>query len=70
MLVRQARHSLFPADNMPLQCGDVLLFAGRGHARDEQRTALVNANVLAYLLTGREGSGGWLWQRFERWRGR
>ena len=70
MLVRQDRRSLFPADNMPLQAGDVLLFAGRGHAREQQRTALVNANVLAYLLTGREGSGGWIWQRLERWRHR
>ncbi|MDQ5907896.1 MAG: voltage-gated potassium channel [Pseudomonadota bacterium] len=56
--------SLFPAGNMPLHCGDELLFAGRGRARDSQRTLLSNANILAYLLTGRERPGGWIWQEY------
>jgi voltage-gated potassium channel len=64
MLVSGDRVSVFPADNMPLLCGDELLFAGRGRARDSQRTLLGNANILTYLLTGRERPGGWIWQKY------
>lgn len=64
MLVSGDRVSVFPADNMPLHRGDELLFAGRGRARDSQRTLLCNANILTYLLTGRERPGGWIWQKY------
>jgi hypothetical protein len=49
---------------MPLHYGDQLLFAGRARARDRQLTLLGNANILTYLLTGRERPGGWIWQKY------
>ena len=64
MLVGGDRVSVFPAANMPLHCGDRLLFAGRGRARDSQQTLLGNANTLTYLLTGHERPGGWVWQKY------
>jgi voltage-gated potassium channel len=64
MLVGSDRVSMFPADNMPLHRGDELLFAGRGRAHDRQLTLLGNANILTYLLTGRERPGGWIWQKY------
>ncbi len=69
MLAGRDHLTLFPAGNMPLHPGDALLFAGGPGTRDRQRVALANANVLAYLLTGREGPGGWVWQRFGSSRG-
>lgn len=66
MLLREGRVTPFPADNMPLRVGDALLFAGRAAARETQRIVLANANVLDFLLTGRERPAGWVWQRFGR----
>lgn len=62
MLLREGRVTPFPADNMPLRAGDALLFAGRAAARETQRIVLANANVLDFLLTGRERPAGWVWQ--------
>jgi voltage-gated potassium channel len=66
MLLREGRVTPFPADNMPLRAGDALLFAGRAAARETQRIVLANANVLDFLLTGRERPAGWVWQRVGR----
>ena len=49
-----------------LQQGDELLFVGRRHARARLDLTLRNAHTLDYVLTGRESSGGWLWERLAR----
>ena len=61
LLVRDGRDHELPADELLLQPGDDLLFAGTRAAKLAQNLALDNRNVLDYVLTGRDASG-WLWQ--------
>ncbi|MEF8703635.1 MAG: NAD-binding protein [Candidatus Accumulibacter sp. UW26] len=61
LLVRDGRDHEQPADEMMLQAGDELLFAGTRSARRSQNLTLDNRNVLDYVLTG-EDSQGWLWR--------
>ena len=55
-----------PDDELVLQPGDQLLFAGRDGARDRQQSLLRNDKIRDYVLTGRDPPGGWLWQRLQR----
>jgi voltage-gated potassium channel Kch len=57
-----------PGDDLQLQPGDRLLFAGREDARVRQQTLLRNEKVRDYVLTGKDPAASWLWQRL--WRGR
>ena len=61
LLVRDGRDHELPADELMLQPGDDLLFAGTRAAKMAQNLALDNRNVLDYLLTGRDAPG-WLWR--------
>lgn len=47
---------------MELAAGDGVLFAGTLAAHRAQAQMLVNANVLAYVLQGRDIPGGVLWR--------
>lgn len=62
MVVRQGESFLLPGDEFRLKAGDALLIAGRHAARSALNLTLQNANVLDYVLTGRDRRGGWLWQ--------
>jgi Trk K+ transport system NAD-binding subunit len=55
-----------PADDLELQPGDQLLFAGREGARAQQQSLLRNEKVRDYVLTGRDAPAGWLWRRLQR----
>ncbi|MBO3706523.1 MAG: NAD-binding protein [Candidatus Accumulibacter sp.] len=61
LLVRDGRDHELPADDLLLQPGDDLLFAGTRAAKVAQNLALDNRNVLDYVLTGHDAPG-WLWQ--------
>jgi voltage-gated potassium channel len=63
MIEREGKAFLLPADDFMLQAGDALLLAGRHMVRSELELSLKNANVLDYVLIGREHHAGWLWQR-------
>lgn len=66
-LVRSGEPSqLLPPRDRLLQQGDELLFVGRPDARARLDLTLRNAHTLDYVLTGRESSGGWLWERLAR----
>lgn len=52
---------LLPDDDTPLRQGDSLLFCGAPGIHRRQALTLRNYNVLAYLLTGQDAPGGWLW---------
>lgn len=64
LLERDKKIHLLPAPDFPLRPGDQILFAGQRAARTALGLTLQNANVLEYVLTGREKALGWLWQRF------
>jgi voltage-gated potassium channel len=59
--VRDGRDHELPADEMMLQAGDELLFAGTRAAKAAQNLTLDNRNVLDYVLTGHDAPG-WLWR--------
>ena len=63
LLRRQGRDCLLPAEGMPLERDDEILFAGRARARRSQQLTLANVNVLDYVRTGRDLPGGWIWQK-------
>jgi len=56
---------VLPPDDMLLEPGDRVLFAGRRSARAAQWQALRNLNDLEYVLTGTEAHG-WLWRKVAR----
>jgi len=66
LLRRQEEVILLPGPDTPILPGDWLLFTGSAQARRDQRLLLFSEKVLAYLLTGDEHSGGWLWRRLAR----
>ncbi len=55
-----------PSDDTVIEVGDRLLFAGTGVAAVEQRELVRNANIAAYVLTGRSVLGGYVWQWLAR----
>lgn len=63
MVLRDQQEIILPAPNLPLLPGDQLLFAGTAEARIRQDLILRNANVLDYVLTGRDIPGGWVWRQ-------
>lgn len=65
LLLRDGRDHEQPADEMLLQPGDQLLFAGTRTAKLAQNLVLDNRNVLDYVLTGQDAQG-WLWRLLSR----
>jgi len=63
MVEREGRTLVLPAGDAALVAGDRLLLAGQHDARSRLELTVQNANVLEYVLTGSDRSGGWLWQR-------
>mgnify|MGYP006168041283 FL=1 len=57
---------LLPPADLLLRQGDQLLLVGRRRARSRLDLTLNNAHALEYVLTGRESSGSWLWQRLSQ----
>jgi len=55
-----------PGDDLELQPGDQLLFAGRGNVRQQQQPVLRNPKIRDYVITGRDPPTGWLWERLQR----
>ena len=64
MLEREGERHVTPDAATPLAPGDALLFAGGSDTQRRLELTLQNANVLDYVLTGREHAGGWLAGRF------
>jgi Trk K+ transport system NAD-binding subunit len=65
LLVRRNHEShLFPADELPLEPGDEVLFGGKGWVMERMKWALQNHNALRYVQTGEEHASGYLWRRF------
>jgi len=62
-------HLLMPAGDIPLRPGDELLLAGTRRARSDLGLGIGNEHTLAYLITGEDLPGGWIWLRLAR-RGR
>lgn len=59
---------LAPADDVTVQAQDVLLFAGRAEAIGRQQGILLDDEVTAYLLTGRQVASSWALRRLRRTR--
>lgn len=57
---------LLPSPQTLLRPGDELLLVGRRRARARLELTLNNTHALDYVLTGRESSGSWLWQRLAK----
>jgi hypothetical protein len=62
-LARGDKAFVLPAEELILEAGDEILFAGTAEAREAQWPMLRNLNVRDYVLTGIEAPGGWLWQK-------
>jgi Trk K+ transport system NAD-binding subunit len=62
-LARGDKAFVLPAEDLILEAGDEILFAGTAEAREAQWPMLRNLNVRDYVLTGIEAPGGWLWQK-------
>ena len=63
LVERDGETHLLPTADFLLAAGDQLLLAGAHALRQHLDLTLQNHNVLDYVVSGREGSGGWLWQR-------
>jgi voltage-gated potassium channel Kch len=55
-----------PEDELELEPGDQVLFAGRGISRQQQQAMLRNEKIRDYVLTGSDAASGWFWQRLQR----
>ena len=53
---------MMPSAETGLRAGDELLLAGTPDARSELKLMLSHEHVLAYVLTGCEQPGGWVWE--------
>ena len=62
---RDGKQFVLPENDLTLQPGDQILFAGRGIARDLQQSVLRNEKVRDYCVTGDDGASGWLWQKLQ-----
>ena len=65
LLVRRNQEThLFPADDLPFEAGDEILFSGKGWVMERMKWALQNYNALRYVQTGVERASGYFWRRF------
>ncbi|HJV28188.1 MAG TPA: NAD-binding protein [Aromatoleum sp.] len=56
-------HIVTPDEDVEIRPGDELLLVGSTGAREEFRLLVSNENALAYVLTGEDLPGGWIWER-------
>lgn len=63
LAVREGRNIELPEADLGLREGDEFLFAGIAAVIPNQQLILRNANVLDYVLLGRQTGGGWLWRK-------
>jgi Trk K+ transport system NAD-binding subunit len=63
LLLRNKQEIALPAEEMPLQSGDRLLFAGQRGERELQRRFLLGPSPLAFVRTGVEPPRSWLFRR-------
>jgi voltage-gated potassium channel len=66
LMVRSGETIELPDDDLSIALGDRLLFAGPLAAASDQRLALQNANVAAYVLGDRSEAEGWVWRKLEK----
>ena len=66
MHVRSGQVTILPEADLALEPGDGLLFAGAESARRRLTLTALNANMLSYVMTGRERNTGWIWQLLTR----
>jgi Trk K+ transport system NAD-binding subunit len=59
-------HLLMPAADTPIRAGDELLLAGTRAALNDVGLIVANEHTLAYILTGEDLPGGWIWERLSR----
>ncbi len=59
-------HLLMPAADTPIRAGDELLLAGTRAALNDVGLILANEHTLAYILSGKDLPGGWIWERLSR----
>ncbi len=59
-------HLLMPPPGTALRPGDELLLIGRRQARDAFALNIAYEHTLAWLLTGRDLPGGWIWRKLSR----
>lgn len=66
LLRKEHEEELFPQDEVKLQTGDQLLFAGTIGAYERMKWTLQNRNALRYVQTGKETPTGYFWRMFMR----
>ena len=59
-------HLLMPAADTHIRAGDELLLAGTRDALNDVGLIIANEHTLAYILTGEDLPGGWVWERLAR----
>ncbi|NMG74915.1 NAD-binding protein [Aromatoleum diolicum] len=59
-------HLLIPEPDTELRAGDELLLIGSPDARREFGLILSHEHALAYVLSGKDLPGGWIWERLSR----
>jgi hypothetical protein len=62
LLRRNHEALLFPANEVPFELGDELLFSGKGWVMERMKWSLQNHNALRYVQTGEERASGYFWQ--------
>jgi predicted signal transduction protein with EAL and GGDEF domain len=67
LLVMRAQEAIeMPADDMEVQLGDAILFAGTPAAARDLKYLLRNANYAQYAILGSDELGGLLWRSVSR----
>ncbi|MFM8896965.1 MAG: potassium channel family protein, partial [Actinomycetales bacterium] len=66
MLARGDQTWLAPRNELALQPGDVLLFAGTARAQSDQQSIRVDDEATGYVLTGRNLPASWLLRTLQR----
>lgn len=66
LIEREGKLHRLPATDFLLGAGDHLLLAGPHGLRRRFELTLQNSNAMEYVLSGRDSSGGWLWQWLSR----
>jgi len=59
-------HVLMPAPDATIRAGDELLLAGSRAALNDIGLIIANEHTLAYILTGEDLPGGWVWEKLAR----
>ncbi len=62
LILRKQEEMLFPACELQLEEGDMLLFAGHIDAFQRMKWVMRNINALRYVQTGEEHPAGYLWR--------